>query len=66
MSANIYHAHTEPQGDFEPYFVALHLQAQFEKYGKIEYSPNDPQKPSWISSFLLKISNAFGQLSKKC
>jgi len=65
LSANLYHAHACSQRDCDAYFVALHLQSQFEKYGRIEYSPNDRQRPSWISSLLLRISSAFGELSKR-
>lgn len=65
LTENIYHAHTRPRGNFDPYFLALHLQTQFEKNGRIEYSPNDPQKPSRMRSVLLWLSNAIRQISEK-
>ena len=65
LTENIYHAHTQPQGKYEPYFLALHLQSQFEKYHKIEYSPNDPQKPSRLRTALQRLSNAISWLSEK-
>jgi hypothetical protein len=65
LSENIYHAHLQPHGTYEPYFIALHLQSQFEKHGRIEYSPNDPQKPSRLRSVVLYLSNALRLLSEK-
>lgn len=65
MTENVYHAHTQPQGEFEPYFLALHLQSQFERYNKIEYSPSDPQKPSRLRLALQRLSNAISRLSEK-
>ena len=65
LTENIYHSHTQPQGNYEPYFLALHLQSQFEKFNKIEYSPNDPQKPSRLRVMLRRLSNAINRLSEK-
>lgn len=68
LGANIYHAHTSSLGGHDAYSVALYLQYHFEKYGRIEYSPNDPERPpepTLISRMLLRLSNACRGLAEK-
>lgn len=68
LTENIYHAHTRSLRDTEPYFMALHLQDQFEKHGRIEYSQNDPRRPpdpNWIGRQLLSLGNLLRRLADK-
>jgi hypothetical protein len=63
LTENLYHAHTRTKQATEPYFVALHLQSQFEKHRRIEYALNDPRRPGWIGRRFLSVGNSLRRLA---
>ena len=65
LTANPYHAHTRPRGEYDSYYLSLHLRQQFDSHGRFEYSPNDPQRPSRLRVFLQRISKAISRFSER-